>query len=89
MAERRCRNGGKAWPFHAGPPTAQDYATEPIVVAVRPEYAAELTALGSLLDEGLIVMTHVPDWCGCSGTATLTGVCVTATMDGMASQRNG
>ena len=76
----RCPNGGKAWPFHAGPVTAEDLA--PIPVAIKREFADEVSALAALVDEGLIVMTHEPDWCSCEGTSRLTAACVRATMEG-------
>lgn len=79
MTERRCRNGGKAWPFHAGRATAQDYATEPIVVAVRREFAEEVSAPVALVDEGLAEMRHA-DGCTCEGTRKLTAACVRNTM---------
>lgn len=81
MTERRarCENGGKAWPLHAGHVTTQDYATEPIVVAVRREFAEELTALVALVDEGLVEMIHT-DGCMCDGTRTLTAACASNTM---------
>lgn len=75
----RCPNGGKAWPFHAGPPTAEDLA--PIPVAIKREFADELNALAPLVDEGLVVMTHDPDWCACDGTRRLTAACVRATTE--------
>jgi hypothetical protein len=68
----------KAWPFHAGPP-AEDYATEPIVVAVKREFAEEVSALEVLVDEGLVEMTHT-DGCMCDGTRRLTAACVGNTM---------
>jgi hypothetical protein len=79
MTERRCRNGGKSWPFHAGHPTAQDYTTEPIVVAIKREFAEEVSALAALLDEGLVEMTHTGG-CMCDGTRKLTAACVSDTM---------
>jgi hypothetical protein len=75
----RCRNGGKAWPFHAGAPTAQDYATGAIAVSVRREFAEEVSALAALVDEGLVEMTHT-DGCMCEGTRKLTAACVGNTM---------
>jgi hypothetical protein len=53
---------------------------EILPVAIRPEYAAELTALAAFVDEGLVAMTHVAG-CMCSGTATLTAECVRATQE--------
>ena len=51
-----------------------------VPVAIKPEYAAELTALAAFVDEGLVAMTHVAG-CMCSGTATLTAECVRATQE--------
>jgi hypothetical protein len=51
-----------------------------VPVAIKPEFAAELTALAALVDEGLVAMTHVAG-CMCSGTATLTAECVRATQE--------
>lgn len=77
MSRRKCPNGGEAWPFHGGPVTAEDLA--PIPVAIKREFAEELNALVALVDEGLVVMTHEPDWCDCDGTRRLTAACVRAT----------
>jgi hypothetical protein len=79
MHGARRRNGGKAWPFHAGPATADDYAAEPIVVAVRREFVEEVSALAVLVDEGLMEMIHT-DGCVCEGTRRLTAACVSNTM---------
>jgi hypothetical protein len=79
MTERRCRNGGKAWPFHAGHAGAQDYATEPIVVAVGREFAEEVSALAGFVGEGLVEMTHA-DGCMCEGARRPTAACVRNTM---------
>lgn len=51
----------------------------PIAVAIKREFADELNALVPLVDEGLVVMTHDPDWCDCDGTRRLTVACVRAT----------
>lgn len=60
---------------------------QPIPVAIKREFADEVSALAALVDEGLVVMTHDPDWCMCEGTQTLTAACVRATTEGV--QRNG
>lgn len=53
---------------------------QPIPVAIKREFADEVSALAALVDEGSVAMTHDPDWCGCEGTSRLTAVCVTATI---------
>lgn len=50
MRSRRCRNGGKAWPFHAGPATAED--SEPFRAALR--RVAERVAVPAYVPEGLL-----------------------------------
>jgi hypothetical protein len=60
-------------------------------VAVKPEgamsendllrTALDMARVASLVDEGLLAMTHMPE-CGCEGTARLTAACVRATLDG-------
>jgi hypothetical protein len=113
-----CANGGKAWPFHAGPVTdmrqeptmgqlaqrmvdrgfpvvpmpglqgvvrmasereAEDVQAEKLEpVAVRPEYAAEVTALDALVGAGLVEMTHV-EGCLCDDDR-YTAACIRASM---------
>jgi hypothetical protein len=52
---------------------------EPIFVTMKPEAAHKVSALAALVDAGLVVMRHDPDWCGCSGTTALTMRCVDLT----------
>lgn len=59
--------------------TAGEAEDAVVPARIRPEYAAELTALVALVDEGLVVMTHV-EGCTCSGTARFTAECVRLTM---------
>jgi hypothetical protein len=77
-----CANGGKAWPFHAGPPTAVDFD---VPVAVTPEFAAEVSALDALLGAGLVEMTHV-EGCLCDDDR-YTAACIRATMPARQRQR--
>jgi hypothetical protein len=68
MAERRCSRQRSG-----------NLATDPIVVAVRREFADEISALAALVDEGLVEMTHT-DGCTCEGARRLTAACVSDTM---------
>jgi hypothetical protein len=56
-----------------------DRTAEPIVVAIKREFAEEVSALAALVDEGLVEMIHT-DGCMCEGTRRLTAECVRNTM---------
>lgn len=58
--------------------TAQWLEDRPGVVALKPEAAAEVSAVAALVDEGFVVMVHT-DMCNCDGTERLTMVYVRAT----------
>lgn len=53
---------------------------EPIPVTVKPEWAAKVSALVALVDEGLVAMAHA-ELCLCNGTRVLDKACVIRTLD--------
>jgi hypothetical protein len=55
--------------------------SDSIPVRVRPEVGQLLSALVTLVDEGLVVMRHDREMCSCRGTASLTMACVRLTTE--------
>lgn len=60
---------------------------EAAVVAIRREFADEVSALAALVDAGLVEMRHEPDWCVCDGTRVLTAMCVRLTTERQHNER--